>query len=108
MIEELARTKWCPWVRFSGESGDATFNRGSRDHMNNPEIDDRWVPRCIASDCMMWRVGRPTEVHNTCQGCRYSNQGAAGVCPPCNDNYSGWVDDSIPVGFGYCGLAGKL
>lgn len=49
MIEEEAKTKWCPMVQVTSaqhmndiEYGD---NRGNGDESHN----------CIASDCMMWR-----------------------------------------------------
>lgn len=106
MTEELARTKWCPMTRFSGDSGGTTFNRGSRDHMNNPEIDDRWIPRCIASDCMMWRA--KLDSHATaCAGCIYRTLSSSTHCDACDDLYSGWTSESS-LNTDYCGLAGKL
>ena len=69
MTEETARTKWCPMVRFNGGFNEATFNRGDEDTMNCPEINDTCVPRCIASDCMMWRGEYPTYTgYATAQG----------------------------------------
>lgn len=56
MTEETARTKWCPMVRFSGEDNNSTFNRADIFPMNHPETNNVCIPRCIASDCMMWRM----------------------------------------------------
>ena len=52
MTEEDARTKWCPMARMAAsgnpEPGNIAVNRWSQD---SHEQD----PRCIASDCAMWR-----------------------------------------------------
>jgi hypothetical protein len=73
MTEDEAKTKWCPMVRngvnrnyprqgYQGEIGD-----------NNPPYS-----KCIASDCMMWRVTR---------------------------NHNSETGESFVTG--YCGLGGK-
>lgn len=55
MTEKEAKTKWCPFVRFAGRTGDeGTFNRGDVDPMNLADKGDEFVPRCIASACMAW------------------------------------------------------
>ena len=46
MIEEEAKTKWCPFVRQSAQA--ARSNRG--DHPNASNVN------CIGSACMAWRV----------------------------------------------------
>ena len=47
MTEAEAKTKWCPFVRFS--SFDASINR----RLSEPHIHQCTL--CIASDCMAWR-----------------------------------------------------
>jgi len=48
MTEDEAKTKWCPMVRSSDLEKD----------VDNCYIKDRnpTYSRCIASDCMMWRL----------------------------------------------------
>ena len=85
MTEELARTKWCPMVRFEGDSG-GTFNRGVNAPMNNPEISNTCIPCCITSECMMWR----DDTTNTGSSIKEPN------------------GTLTTIRTGYCGLAGKL
>lgn len=57
MTDDEAKTKWCPFVRYSASSSSyPTANRWKQSappeepHALNP------VPcRCIAADCMAWR-----------------------------------------------------
>ena len=50
MIEDEAKTKWCPHVRF----GEEAVNRGEGDMITpNPSCKSKWN-NCITSDCMMW------------------------------------------------------
>lgn len=44
MTEDDAKTKWCPMYQVSGADG-----------YNNRD-DVPGYPKCIASDCMMWRT----------------------------------------------------
>lgn len=56
MTEAEARTKWCPMVRMGLTAGMAV-NRHVADAPGAQDgvYDDT---RCVASDCMMWRVRR--------------------------------------------------
>lgn len=47
MTEEEAKTKWCPMVRAGHVAGMAVNVE--------PNGDFKYVTRCIASDCMMWK-----------------------------------------------------
>jgi len=69
MTEDEARQKWCPMHRVATGDDMRWTNRDTSDSQS----------RCIASDCMAWRVYRQ------------------------EDQYAG---DIIPA-LGYCGLAGK-
>jgi len=74
MDEKTARTRWCPMVRITTET-----ERWKA--MNNREqvlVGDKNRSNCIASDCMMWRIG-------------------------CAEH----LNPSLHIGEGYCGLAGK-
>lgn len=58
MNEEIARTKWCPFVRMGG---DTACNRDAQTPM-------ALFYMCIGSDCMMWEAetyydnnGRPVK-----------------------------------------------
>lgn len=52
MTEEQARTKWCPMVRTSA------LREGNPTGAVTNQCDESYVATtCIASDCMMWRVG---------------------------------------------------
>lgn len=54
MTEEEAKTKWCPFVRFTGKLGyDLAPNRSERGEDTT---------RCIGSACMAWREHRKTVV----------------------------------------------
>jgi hypothetical protein len=84
ITEEEARGKWCPMVRqlqatVNGTGGIETMAGVNRNH------EDGKVGRCIASDCMMWRVHRY-------------------VLP--NGN-AAFAEDDGAIAFGFCGLAGS-
>ena len=52
MIEEEAKTKWCPFAHTRGFASDAAINRpfpGEEDDVVREDC------RCIASACMAWR-----------------------------------------------------
>lgn len=105
LTEAEARTKWCPFSRYS-VGGDTHGNRWKQSlpedepHALNP------VPcRCIGSDCMAWR--RTHEFADLPVG-----------MAPLGD---GWVKDGPPRGaggavthrqtwkrpVGFCGMAGR-
>lgn len=71
LTEEQAKTKWCPFVRLSGQPN--TFNRADpMEHLY-----------CIASACMAWRWAgyRPVPSQNV------PNQNEAhGYCGLAGDN----------------------
>jgi len=46
MIEDVAKTKWCPMVRCSNNNGSAA---NKWDNLIGKEV------MCITSRCMMWR-----------------------------------------------------
>ncbi len=49
MIEDEAKTKWCPMVRYSSDNNSGTGN-------NRGRIDaDQYNAFCIGSACMMFR-----------------------------------------------------
>lgn len=89
MTEEEAKTKWCPMVRFNTETKNFNAFNNREEMLLNAAGD---YCKCIASDCMMWRV-------------LTNNQPYA---------FEPSVDGSIlctngpQVIGGYCGLAGKL
>lgn len=87
MTEEEAKTRWCPFIRFTDET-DGTYgvsNRGDVcDRSHNQEARD--LSRCISSACMAWRWQR--DAH-------YANAGAHLT------HYSTSKTE------GFCGLAGK-
>ena len=59
MTEEEAKTKWCPFARYIGDTRDRTsaHNRvGSGDGFNSE-------CNCIASQCMAWRWAYRDEIH---------------------------------------------
>lgn len=72
MTEDEAKQKWCPMVRFAPDS-----ENGGMLVLNQPQD----TLKCVASDCMMWRLD-------------WAQRGI--------DYASG----EIPTK-GYCGLAGK-
>jgi hypothetical protein len=90
MTEDEAKTKWCPFVRYSAAFDDYASNRWKQGlpedepHALNP------VPcRCIASECMVWRWDQ------TRWATEYDDRGLL-MRPP---------KDGVPRG--YCGLAGQ-
>ena len=89
MIEDEAKTKWCPQYQVSGEDAsnrpptwvknDTSRSGGDWDH-------DQIIKYalCIGSKCMAWRIGEPKIHENVFVG------GKPATSPT-----------------GYCGLAGK-
>ena len=64
MLEEEAKTKWCPHVRavlsVFEDNGDVTvpldapaYNRAANGK-KDPELININIAKCIASNCMMW------------------------------------------------------
>ncbi len=88
MTEDKAKTKWCPFVRYTADSeGDVASNRCSNFIVELDIATD--ASSCIGSQCMAWRWNQsPT------------------------DNAQRQQQASDPLGqlrgpHGYCGLAGK-
>ena len=96
MTEEEAKTKWCPFVRFTDET-DGTYavtNRGDvcdRSHNQNA----RDLSRCIGSDCMAWRFEMRICDKKT------------GKPIPLGQSYLKGTAELRPTTNGFCGLAGK-
>jgi hypothetical protein len=90
MTEDEAKTKWCPFVRHSDDSG-GSFNRGMfpGDATNKGRTNDCWQCNCIASQCMAWRWDQTRWM------LEHDDRGML-MRPP---------KDGVPRG--YCGLAGK-
>ena len=86
MTEDEAKTKWCPFVRFTTPyaAKAVDFIATSVDEHWSNRIDDS---RCIASDCMAWRWlnNKRTEF----------------------DEHGNSFTTSVDPIHGYCGLAGK-
>lgn len=111
MTEEDAKTKWCPFVRHSAD-GQATFNRGDTDPLNNiagPGVKnhDAWLCNCIASKCMAWRD------HDRIVETGRKIPTSMSVAKPVGNWYCSysvdepvWVETAVER-VGYCGLAGR-
>lgn len=56
MTEDEARKKWCPMVRTGLTAGMAVNHHVGSSHDSPQAGDVHDETRCIASDCMMWRV----------------------------------------------------
>jgi hypothetical protein len=56
MTEEEAKTKWCPMVRTGLVAGMAVNHHAGSRLDAPPQGDVHDETRCVASDCMMWRV----------------------------------------------------
>lgn len=55
MIEEEARKKWCPMVRFNtAGDGHVYHNKPPKSKDDSCEANE-YSAYCIASDCMMWK-----------------------------------------------------
>jgi hypothetical protein len=52
MIEEEAKTKWCPMAKTIVEAGTGGFNRPFSPEAGYPATE---MCHCIASECMAWR-----------------------------------------------------
>lgn len=55
MTEEEAKTKWCPFARVRVAYGN-TVSASNRSCGSGFENEIRNTSKCIASDCMAWRV----------------------------------------------------
>lgn len=71
MTEDEAKTKWCPFVRFSiADDGDTAANRDSKvlsdKDSKHGDLQVRHNARCIASACMAWRSDLPNAVAGYC------------------------------------------
>lgn len=85
LTEAEARTKWCPFVRREGDYL-------SRQPVNRP-VDNN--SRCLASECMAWRVGKVT-THQTGMNKAVRDGRETRLVPATEE-----------VSHGYCGLAGE-
>ena len=83
MIEDEAKTKWCPMVRVAI---DGTFLINNRNQVN---AEDKGRATCIGSECMAWRW------HLQTKPMEYGML-----------NVSGGPDEYSETE-GYCGLAGN-
>jgi hypothetical protein len=88
MIEEEAKTKWCPFGKryISDEFASGTGMTA----INEPESDFR--QSCIASDCMMWVWDRK-------KGGTYSDTSEQAKAV----GLSGYLEATVSIG--HCGLA---
>lgn len=50
MIEDEAKTKWCPFARCHPPNGTRGYSRN-----RSEDIETLQTSMCIASDCMAWR-----------------------------------------------------
>jgi hypothetical protein len=90
MIEDEAKTKWCPFSRFAWPHG-ATANRDEGDDWH-PDMAK--ATRCIGSACMAWRW-ETEEFEQAIE--RYED----------SFNIGGITHREKPVCQGHCGLAGN-
>lgn len=88
MIEEEAKTKWCPFARDSG----ADYSSPSFNRVNGAAGGGS---KCLASSCMAWRKTGGAWVSRT----HTPEQVAAALKP--EDVNAVWSLE------GYCGLAGR-
>lgn len=59
MTEADAKTKWCPFARFTSASNYPSSNRWKQSLPEGEPYALNPVPcRCIGSDCMAWRTER--------------------------------------------------
>ncbi len=59
MIEDEAKTKWCPFTRFHECGGRAYHNKPGRTNELDGTSADADSSLCIASKCMAWRWNSP-------------------------------------------------
>lgn len=52
--EEVAKTKWCPFVRLSSGVGHVSWNRRTNPSWKEEEPEVHPEAMCIGSRCMMW------------------------------------------------------
>lgn len=55
--EEEAKTKWCPFIKFSDEGPDA-YSMSNRGEVLHRDVEPATIARCIGSACMAWRKGK--------------------------------------------------
>ena len=103
LTEEEAKTKWCPFARYS--SKEEGWKRGINRWVGDDSQFNPVPAQCIASECMAWRW----------------NNAALSLVEGEEPEGSGWEKSGKPFGFvpggqtsqrwirrqGYCGLAGK-
>ena len=101
MTEEEAKTKWCPHTRLAApvdsEAAGTSGNRYGDDALSGC--------RCIGSQCMAWRCGKPAIE-------RQGSLGDGANPHAFRPNGDGWEfikrawQRTVPRG--YCGLAGRV
>jgi hypothetical protein len=90
LTEEEARKRWCPFVRHSN-APEGSWNRCASSSMDPEHY------KCIASECMAFRLMPQTY--------RHTNSGGSYVGTNKTNGF-GVAGEPLPRQ-GYCGLAGK-
>jgi hypothetical protein len=79
LLEETAKTKWCPFSRVAFRDG-GSANRHSMDHYpNQPGQGIVEETRCLGSGCMVWRVASDMVPHGK-SGPQRTPDPARGYC----------------------------
>jgi hypothetical protein len=99
ITEEEARKKWCPFARVlvDRQSNDENITSANRlENLGVGGCDLDWdAPRCIASECMAWRVAKTENVPTGKDVAVEYKPGRFKTAP-----------EMTTIVHGYCGLAG--
>lgn len=101
MTEDEAKTKWCPFVRLCVKGASA----GNRYGTQHTTIENPSECRCIGSQCMAWRVSKPSVPKGSLTFNRTGKTCKVGEVE-C-ENYEGRILTQDQPEEGYCGLAWK-